>query len=312
MALTEATIGAIGSAAATAIGAGASGVAQSSLNKKTRKFNAEEAEKQRLWSEKMYNEQNAWNYEMWQKQNEYNSPTAQYERLREAGLNPLFYGLDGTGNAGDLSAAQPLGYERASVGNQVNPLSGFEDVAMKIAQIANIQADTAKKNNENLTETQRREKLIAEIDVTKQELKNKLAEEGLTESKRKEIEKGLEWADRLNEAILAEKEAKAKLDNSQQKRIEELLDGEKLIQSKTIEDFDHKWSKIRAEIAKMAKETGLLEKDIENYALNHANNGFMGTGLSFQNLFRALISSGRGSKERDIPDDVQDLINSGQ
>ena len=69
---------------------------------------------------------------------------------------------------------------------------------------------------------------------------------------------------------------------------------------------------IRAEIAKMAKETGLLEKDIENYALNQANNGFMGTGLSFQNLFRALISSGRGSKERDIPDDVQDLINSGQ
>lgn len=311
MALTEAAIGAIGSAAAAAIGTGASAAAQSSLNKKTRDFNREEAEKQRLWSEKMYNEQNAWNYEMWLKQNEYNSPAAQVERLREAGLNPLYYGLDGS-SAGDISAAQPLGYERAQVGNQVNPISGFEDIAMKVAQIANIQADTAKKNNENLTETQRREKLIAEIDVTKQDLKNKLAEEGLTEAKRKEIEKGLEWADRLNEAILAEKEAKAKLDNSQQKRIEELLDGEKLIQSKTLEDFDHKWSKIRAEISKMAKETGLLEKDIENYALNHANNGFMGTGLSLQNLLRALLSGNKKPKERDIPEDVQDIINSGQ
>lgn len=295
MALTEAAIGAIGSAAAAGIGTGASAVAQSSLNKKTREFNREEAEKQRLWSEKMYNEQNAWNYDMWLKQNEYNSPEAQVQRMREAGLNPMFYGLDGS-SAGDVSAAQPLGYERAQVGNQVNPLSGFEDVAMKVAQIANIQADTAKKNNENLTETQRREKLIAEIDTTKQELKNKLAEEGLTEAKRKEIEKGLEWADRLNEAILAEKEAKAKLDNSQQKRIEELLEGEKLIQTKTLEDFDHKWSKIRAEIAKMAKETGLLQKDIENYAINHASNGFMGTGISLQNLIRGVNSS-KGNKK---------------
>lgn len=44
--MTEAAIGAIGSAAAAAIGAGGSAAAQSSLNKKTREFNREEAEKQ--------------------------------------------------------------------------------------------------------------------------------------------------------------------------------------------------------------------------------------------------------------------------
>lgn len=296
MALTEATIGAIGSAAAAAIGTGASAAAQSSLNKKTREFNREEAEKQRLWSEKMFNEQNAWNYEMWLRQNEYNNPENQLARLRDAGLNPLYYGLDGS-SAGDLSAAQPLGYERATVGNQVNPLSGFEDVAMKVAQIANIQADTAKKNNENLTETQRREKLVAEIEVTKQELQNKLADEKLTDAQRREIEKGLEWTDRLNEAVLAEKKANAALSESQKNRIDELLEGEKIIQAKTIQDFDEKWKKIHAEIGKIAKETGLAQLDIENYALNHLNNGFMGTGLSLNNVIRGFAAGSHGHKD---------------
>ena len=291
--MEPATTAALIGGAASLIGAGTSAAGQSSLNKKTRDFNREEAEKQRLWSEKMYNEQNAWNYEMWMKQNEYNSPEAQVERLRAAGLNPLNYGLDGS-SAGDLSAAQPLGYERATVGNQVNPLSGFEDVAMKVAQIANIQADTAKKNNENLTETQRREKLIAEIEVTKQELQNKLAGEKLTDAQRREIEKGLEWTDRLNEAVLAEKKANAALSEAQKKRIDELLEGEKIIQAKTIQDFDEKWKKLHAEIGKIAKETGLAQLDIENYAINHLNNGFMGTGLSLNNIIRGLSSGKNG------------------
>lgn len=302
------------SAAGSVIGAGASAVGQSSLNKKTREFNREEAEKQRLWSEEMWNKQNAWNYEMWQAQNDYNSPAAQIQRLRDAGLNPLFYGLDGS-SAGDLSAAQPLGYERAQMSTMANPMASFQDVATRVAQIANIQADTAKKNNENLTETQRREKLIADIEVAKQELFNRRAEEGLTNAQRERIDKDIAWLDRLNEATLAEKEANAALSKSQKKRIDELLEGEKLIQSKTIEDFEHKWSKISAEIAKMAKETGLLAKDIENYALNHASNGFMGSGLSIQNLLRAGKNvRPRVGEENKFSEgtDAMDLARSGQ
>lgn len=288
----DAAAGAIIGGAATVIGAGTSAVAQSSLNKKTREFNREEAEKQRLWSEEMYNRQNAWNYEMWQKQNEYNSPTAQVERLRDAGLNPLYYGLDGS-SAGDLSAAQPLGYERATIQNQVNPIGNAQDVAMRIAQIANIQADTAKKGEETKSEVQRREKVQAEIEVTKQDLKNKLAEEKLTDIQRENIQKSIDWCDRLNEAVVAERDANAALNKSTKKRIDELLEGEKLLQSKTLQDFDEKWNKIRAEIKKIAKETGLLQLDIENYALNHANNGFMGTGLSINNLIRGAQSVGK-------------------
>lgn len=297
MALTEATIGAIGSI----IGAGATAVGQANLNKKNREFAKEQAQEQRDWSEKMYNAQNAWNYEQWLRENEYNTPTAQVERLREAGLNPLFYGLDGTGNAGDLSSAQPLGYERATAQGQLNPLAGAQDIALRVAQIANIQADTAKKENENLTETQRREKLIADIANAKQENNNLLAQEGLTKAQKEQIEKNNAYLDRLNEATLAEKEADAKLKEWQKKRIEELLEGEKILQAKTAEDFDHKWQKIRAEIGKISSETGILAKDLENYALNHANNGFMGTGLSLNNLFRLRMS---GKPDKGAPNYV--------
>lgn len=42
---------------------------------------------------------NDYQYWLWQQQNEYNSPKAQVERLKEAGLNPNYNSIDGTGNA---------------------------------------------------------------------------------------------------------------------------------------------------------------------------------------------------------------------
>lgn len=154
--VTSAIIG----AGASALAGGTSAVAQSSLNKKTREFNREEAEKQRQWNEAMAEKQNAWNYEMWLKQNEYNSPEAQVERLRAAGLNPLYYGLDGTGNAGALEAAQPLGYERARADNQANPIATGIGAIGELAQakLAEASAGRAEKEAD----------LIAEKTITEQ------------------------------------------------------------------------------------------------------------------------------------------------
>ena len=78
-------IGSIGSAVIGAIGAA-----------QQRNFEQKEAEKQRDWSEQMQDKQNAWNEDMWNKQNEYNSPVEQVQRMKDAGLNPLYYGLDGS------------------------------------------------------------------------------------------------------------------------------------------------------------------------------------------------------------------------
>lgn len=272
-------------AAGSALAGGASAAASGKLNKKTMAFNREEASKQRLWNEAMADKQNAWNYEMWMKQNEYNSPESQVKRLRDAGLNPLYYGLDGT-SAGEITAAQPLGYERAQASNLLNPVSSGLDAASKVAQISNIQADTAKKGEETKTEVQKREQMQTEIEKSKQEINNLLAQEGLTKVQKETAEKSLSWLDRLNTATVAEKESSAALSRSEKNRIESLVDGEKLLQSKSIEDFDHKWEKIDAEITKLSAETGILREDLENYALNHANNGVFGTGLSLPNAIR--------------------------
>ena len=55
-----------------------------------------------------------------------------------------------------------------------------------------------------------------------------------------------------------------------------------------MQDFEERWKKISAEIKLMSQQTKLSQQDIENYALNHMQNGFMGTGLSFPNFIRAL------------------------
>lgn len=67
---------------------------------------------------------------MWNMTNEYNTPAEQLKRLREAGLNPLFYGLDGS-SASAMQSAQALGYERAEMRPQDNPLQAGLDAYLK-------------------------------------------------------------------------------------------------------------------------------------------------------------------------------------
>lgn len=110
------------------------------------------AKEQQEWNEAMMDKQNEWSLDMWNKTNEYNSPTAQISRLREAGLNPLYYGLDGT-SANAFESAGVLGYDRASMRGLANPFqAGFEnfmaarslqkDIDLKNAQIDKLEADT--------------------------------------------------------------------------------------------------------------------------------------------------------------------------
>lgn len=89
--------------------------------------------------------QNEWNLNMWNKQNEYNTPAAQRQRLEDAGLNPIFYGLDGTGNAGALTSAPFTAVNGAPMSNSGEFLGqGISNAALQSAQIANIQANTEK------------------------------------------------------------------------------------------------------------------------------------------------------------------------
>lgn len=55
---------------------------------------------------KMFQEANQFNLDLWNKENEYNTPSAQVQRLQEAGLNPyLMMNGGSTGNAGQVSSS---------------------------------------------------------------------------------------------------------------------------------------------------------------------------------------------------------------
>lgn len=135
-----------------------------SENEKNRKFNAEEAEKQRAWSHdewdyqfgkqtgEWYNQQDYSNeqaFDYWMKQQEYNSPSAQISRLQRTGLNPAHVVGDTTFGSTGLSAAPtavpnpsvPSGHA-ASVGLS-NPVSvgakaqAFASMAKGISDVLN-------------------------------------------------------------------------------------------------------------------------------------------------------------------------------
>lgn len=133
-------------------------------NEKNRKFNAEEAEKQRAWSHdewdyqfgkqtaEWYNQQdysNSQAFDYWMKQQDYNSPSAQVSRLQKVGLNPAHVVGDTTFGSTGLSAAPtavpnpsvPSGHA-ASVGLS-NPTSpgaksqAFANMAKGISDVLN-------------------------------------------------------------------------------------------------------------------------------------------------------------------------------
>ena len=75
---------------------------------------------------------NAYNYWLWQKQMEYNSPKAQVARLREAGLNPNFNSIEGTGNASSIPASQAS--LPGNIGkNRLNAISTGVSIATALA-----------------------------------------------------------------------------------------------------------------------------------------------------------------------------------
>lgn len=88
-------------------------------------------------------QQNAWNIDQWNRENIYNSPVNKLGRLQAAGLNPLFYGLDGANTASHLESANLANQEApqvdaAAIGNS------FGTLASSLFNAAQIQLE--KKN----------------------------------------------------------------------------------------------------------------------------------------------------------------------
>lgn len=129
------------------IGAGASiinGIGNLFGVSKSNKTNREIAAMTNATNERINQSQLDYNWQMWHAQNEYNNPAAQRKRLTDAGLNPIYYGLDGN-SAASGNSFSPIAAQQASPTIPQN-FDFVSDAAMKYAQIQNMQADTNLKN----------------------------------------------------------------------------------------------------------------------------------------------------------------------
>lgn len=105
--------------------------------------------------------QNAWNLEQWNRENEYNSPLEKRKRLEAAGLNPIFYGLDGAGNAGSLQSAPFTAVNGAPMLNSGEFMAnGIANAAKTAAEIQLMQSQ-AKKNDAERDNTELENQIVS-------------------------------------------------------------------------------------------------------------------------------------------------------
>ena len=147
-----------------------------------------ENRKNREFQERMYYQQLEDNRKNWEMVNAYNLPSAAMQRLRDAGLNPMLYYSEGTGNVVAQSSpqggSQPSG-NAALPGNFMNPFEGFTNsvVAMKKLQseIKNLDADSESKladvllrAEQTLNERESRGGIKADVEFKVQSLRDKV------------------------------------------------------------------------------------------------------------------------------------------
>lgn len=109
------TLGAIISAGAGLGGSVASGIASGKMNRRAIKYNkwalqeqqrfqSEQSQLGRDWSEEMMSKANDWNLEQWNRENEYNLPVNQKARLLAAGINPAL-AMQGASSVGQAASS---------------------------------------------------------------------------------------------------------------------------------------------------------------------------------------------------------------
>jgi hypothetical protein len=168
------------------------------------KRRAREAQKQRQWSESM-----------WEKQNAYNTPKMQMERLRSAGLNPaLMYGQGNTGNADKaLPYSQPqvsnVGVEAA----QAAAAGTSMDLVMKQKNL--MDEDAKYKASQRFKTELEASQIIPEFKLKKDLTMNMI--DNYQATIRKVDQDILESISRIgtNEASIALKNAQVELTNAQ-------------------------------------------------------------------------------------------------
>ena len=170
--------------------------------------------------------QNNWNLQMWNKQNDYNTPSAQYQRYLDAGLNPAYYlGQGGNASPSQASGANALGVGLpsaglGSAGIAGNPGSSYIKDFVELAKLnSEIQVNEAKAGldqsqrdtNEALREhvvkyqkalgeltEEQKHKVTSEVDKLKAEKDYIDAQRLFTDENKKLVEAQIDWLPIMN------------------------------------------------------------------------------------------------------------------
>lgn len=168
---------------------------------KDREYNKVEAAEARRWSTNERLATQAFELDMWNKNNEYNSPTAQLQRMKEAGINP-------SSLRGNPVASSPVTSSFGSASMASNS-SGASFVAPSMAQSANMltalgnyQNQVAQSDNTNLkTEWDRKtfESRADQVSETTKEIKSRYR---LNDAQSEQVEELNNWIARKSKAEL--------------------------------------------------------------------------------------------------------------
>lgn len=300
--------------AAALIGAGtsvASAGGSMFTAKKNREYQSKENEKARAWSESMMEKQRQQELEDRTHEESYNSPAAQRARMLAAGL-----AVEGVTSqiASNSVAAEaesntpfsPADYAPNGIGEYVNPIESGIGGLTQLANLANIRANTANTEADTDNKNALLDKIKAETDSIKAnthftELNSKSQEiintylDDLQQLAIDKTKQDIQYTESQIENIQAGTEKIKKYMDEMfpaelKKTIAEtgLLSQKSLSEQKNREQIDKFMEKMDAEIALICEQTGLSRLDIANYATNHMQSGFMGTGVSLVNAVKGL------------------------
>ena len=225
------------------------------------RFNASEAEKNRVFqrSERLASQE--YNLDLWNMNNDYNTPLEQVNRLKEAGINPLSQFGSGyspytssvvpTSASNGSQASYGSGLASALLGNRNNTLSAISDAIQRYSQ-SNLLNKQAEEVDYNLkynrsTEEQRRKILDQNIKYNEVNINKVIEEAGLAKMSAKEIELTLPFIEKMNTAqidVFCEQANNFRnknleiLQNIEESKSRELLNKEKTETEKTIQSLN--------------------------------------------------------------------------
>ena len=147
----------VGGAVIGSIGSLLGGLFGSQANKNTNRQNLQIARETNAMNKELFYANQAWNEEMWNKQNEYNTPSAQAERMLDAGFNPYLSKID-TGSASSVSPVSAPTMQGATMQSSADIIQQtFSNIARQVgdyyynSEMQKAQIQGVKEQNKNLS-----------------------------------------------------------------------------------------------------------------------------------------------------------------